>query len=625
MKKRENRFEWLDGVILLVLFAKVILFYMVTDSGSSRLSVSLLTVAFVLLIAGTFLLGKKKNSVRSFGIIYTLISVLMFVDSMYFAYFNQLPSVLQLLQVDSMVVVDADTFNITLPPLNLLLLMDIPLIIWYFKRLNLRLEEVHFITAKRWVKALLIGLTVVVLIGVVNPLDANAFKAITGSELLSYHLRDIYEHVVDETVVPDDAALEEVFKELDQRDDTPLAGYEDLQGIAKDYNVIVIQVESLQNFPIGRSFEGVTLTPNLNRLIQDNSLYFDRYYQNIGRGNTSDAEFSTNNSLYPVIDGESYKLFEGNTFNGLPWILKEKGYTSTVYHGYNGDFWNREAAYPQQGFDDFISLEDFDFTEKVAFGLSDVAMFDQTFDRLEDNYKKDSNQRFHSFIVTLSCHYPYLIPEAFQVPLDEEDERYDTLFSRYLAGVRYSDYALGQFMDQLKASPFGDHTVVAIYGDHYGLNAKEEENHKLMTAYLGKDYDYDTMLNIPLIIHIPGLSKVDVPSTTVHKVGGQVDFLPTLAYLMDFETDTYTMGQNILSREEGFVASVTYMLHGSFIKQNVMYQASPTGIFEDGRAWNPVTGEPISDLEPLRSDYEDAGRRLDASSYLLKNNKITRP
>lgn len=624
MKKRNSRFKWIDGIILFILFAKVILFYLVTDS-ESRLAVSILTVAFVLLIAGTFLLGKKKNSVRSFGIIYTLISVLMFIDSMYFAYFNQLPSVLQLFQVDSMVVVDADTFNITLPPINLFLLLDIPLVIWYFKQLNLRLGDVHYMTAKRWVKTLLIGLVLVMMIGVINPLDANAFKVVTGSELLSYHLRDIYEHVVEETVVADDDALADVFEQLDKRDDTPMAGYESLEGIAKGYNVIVIQVESLQNFPIGRTFEGVTLTPNLNRLLKNNSLYFDRYYQNIGRGNTSDAEFSTNNSLYPVIDGESYKLFETNTFNGLPWILKNQGYTSTAYHGYNGEFWNREAAYPEQGFDDFISLEDFDFTEKVAFGLSDVAMFDQTFEHLERNYEKNPDQPFHSFIVTLSCHYPYLIPEAFQLPLDEEDERYDTLFSRYLSGVRYSDYALGQFMDRLEASEFGDKTIVAIYGDHYGLNAKEEENHKLMSDYLGKDYDYDTMLNIPLIIHIPGLSDVSIPSATVDKVGGQVDFLPTLAYLMGFETDEYTMGQNILSREDGFVASVTYMLHGSFIKQNVMYEASPTEIFEDGRAWNPITGEPILDLEPLRSDYEEAGRRLDASSYLLKNNKVTRP
>ena len=92
--------------------------------------------------------------------------------------------------------------------------------------------------------------------------------------------------------------------------------------------MIVIQIEALQNFVIDAEYNGQELTPNLNRLIKGDSIYFNQYYSNIGKGNTADADFSSLNSLYPVIDGESYRLFEDNTYNGLPWLMREKGYYS---------------------------------------------------------------------------------------------------------------------------------------------------------------------------------------------------------------------------------------------------------------------------------------------------------
>ena len=54
----------------------------------------------------------------------------------------------------------------------------------------------------------------------------------------------------------------------------------------------MIQVESMQDFVIGREYEGQELTPNLNALIEGNATYFDNFYQQVGSGNTSDAEFA---------------------------------------------------------------------------------------------------------------------------------------------------------------------------------------------------------------------------------------------------------------------------------------------------------------------------------------------
>ncbi|MFQ9799748.1 MAG: sulfatase-like hydrolase/transferase [Clostridia bacterium] len=114
--------------------------------------------------------------------------------------------------------------------------------------------------------------------------------------------------------------------------------------MAKGRNLIVVQLESFQNFLIGASYEGQVITPNLNRLLQEDTLYFDHYYQQIGKGSTSDAEFASQNSFLPVMYGQSYTRFMDNAFYGLPWIMRENGYSATAFHGYVGEFWNRDEA-----------------------------------------------------------------------------------------------------------------------------------------------------------------------------------------------------------------------------------------------------------------------------------------
>ena len=156
----------------------------------------------------------------------------------------------------------------------------------------------------------------------------------------------------------------------------------------------------------------------------------------MGRGNTSDAEFVTNNSLYPVIFGPVYELYQNNRFYGLPWVLRENGYQTMVLHGYKKSFWNRENAYPGQGFDKFIGEEDLVIDEKIGLGLSDKSFFRQSLD-----YLKEMEQPFYSFIITLSSHVPYKIPETHQkLELLPEDK--NTLFGDYLQAACYTDEAM---------------------------------------------------------------------------------------------------------------------------------------------------------------------------------------
>ena len=104
-----------------------------------------------------------------------------------------------------------------------------------------------------------------------------------------------------------------------------------LFGKAAGKNLVMIQIESLQDFVGGREYNGQEITPNLNALIEGNATYFDNFYQQVGSGNTSDAEFAANNSLYGTLISYTYKLFNDNYFRGLPVLLSERGYDTACF------------------------------------------------------------------------------------------------------------------------------------------------------------------------------------------------------------------------------------------------------------------------------------------------------
>ena len=263
-----------------------------------------------------------------------------------------------------------------------------------------------------------------------------------------------------------------------------------------------LQLESFENFPIGLEYKGKEVTPVINGLIENKSLYFPNYFQQIGRGNTSDAEFASNNSLYPALFGKSYNLYEDKVFNGLPWILKELGYKSTASHGYVGEFWNRLEAYPAQGFDDFRFEDSYDISEKIGFGLSDESFYKQEMEHI-----KNQEGLNYNFLISLSNHHPYDMPSsADKLGILEKNSSF---LDKYLTSINYTDYALGKLIDMLKEEGLYDNTVIAMYGDHHGIITREDAA-KDVSKLLNRKYNYEDMMNIPLIIHIPSLEESEI-------------------------------------------------------------------------------------------------------------------
>lgn len=111
------------------------------------------------------------------------------------------------------------------------------------------------------------------------------------------------------------------------QEDRYLAPNAKMFGIAKNRNVIVIHLESLQQDVINMKVNGEEVTPFLNSLYNNNpSVYsFSNFFNQVGQGKTSDAETMLETSTFGLSSGSLFSsLGSTQTFQAMPAILQQK-------------------------------------------------------------------------------------------------------------------------------------------------------------------------------------------------------------------------------------------------------------------------------------------------------------
>lgn len=594
----------------ILLTLKTALFIYLTRVEYNHILIFTVSLLYILFFFTLIYLSKNKKKHTLAFTFYNIISAIMFADAMYYYYFNALPSIAMVKQL-KVVGAIGDSVKDIISPLNILFLIDIPFLMIYSKWKKKMARE-RKIYPKKWRVGIPSAiLAIIVIFNIV--LNSFGYSEILGKqELFTYHGKDIIEQFKSQEEMASGESMldKEDIEYLRKRSTTENGKH---TGIGKGKNLIVLQVEALQNFVVNMKYDGQEITPNINKFINNNSsIYFDRYYQLVGKGSTSDAEFVTNNSLYPSMEDPTYEQFGDNTFYGLPKILKDEGYRSWSFHGYKPEFWSRDKVHPKQGFERFISEKDYKVGETVGFGLRDEDFFEQTIP-----YLKEMGEPFHAFIITLTSHTPFNMPEKYH-EIDLRPEHVDTMFGNYLQAIHYTDKALGQFFENLKKEGLYDNTVIAMYGDHFALSSLDDENKEVMTDYLGYEYDFDDMMNIPLVVHVPGEDIKETVST----VGSQMDFLPTILNIMGIKNEKGIMfGVDMLNSTEGIVAQQIHMWKGSFFDQEKMFVMSRDGIFDHSRAKDLKTKKPI-DVNQCRETYEKVISEIDKSNFILRNDII---
>lgn len=373
-----------------------------------------------------------------------------------------------------------------------------------------------------------------------------------------------------------------------------------LKGVGKGKNVIMIQVEALQNFVINAKVDGKEITPNLNKLA-GKSIYFDNYYYQVSAGGTSDAEFLSNNSLYPSPSGAAYYIYYDNQYNSLAKALKTQGYNTSVFHGYKETFWNRNIMYKAEGFDNYYSEKSFNIDETVGLGLSDKSFLNQSIEKL-----KTLENPYFSFLITLSSHFPFDDTEKYG---DFNSGKYEgSLLGNYFKAIHYTDEQLGMFLQKLDEEGITKDSIIVLYGDH---NAIPKENQKDLADFTGiqnmNDLEWAKLQKVPMMIHFPN----DEYAETNHITSGQIDLYPTLCNILDIQNQDL-LGSDLLNSKN---SSVVFR-NGSFTDGNVFY-LSGTSTYYD-----LTNGEKIDETEELKSKKTARLKELEYSDDILKHNLL---
>ena len=297
----------------------------------------------------------------------------------------------------------------------------------YYKRVEVRSER-----KKRVGKTLTVAAALaIIFIITMTPLDISRFAKQWNKEYIVMRF-GIYVYQANDVITSIQPKISAIFgyDKANANFQAYFAGNEDVKtnrytNIFEGKNVIVIHAESMQTNAIGLEFNGVPVTPTLNRLVNE-GMYFSNFYSQVSVGTSSDAELTFNTSLMPTKSGTAFVSYSDRTYISTPSLLKEKGYYTFSMHANNGDFWNRRIMHQNLGFERFYSKSDYEVLEEniIGLGLNDKEFFKQSVEKIKKIDKKQDN--WYGVMIMLTNHTPFSDTDKYgEYTVDIKDQIYN--------------------------------------------------------------------------------------------------------------------------------------------------------------------------------------------------------
>lgn len=523
-------------------------------------------LAFTLIFFSFSLLFKGKGRVIYLFVIDIFLTALILLDVMYFRGFLTVPSVMILTQTANLDNLGGSIMSM-LSGYDILFFFDfIILAIYVFLTRNTYKKD-----GKRAIKTFIITLVLSIMyIGYV-PFNLNVLnnEDVTNAYLfddydptntckyfssVGYHIFDIHDVYVNSqpyTVTEDEKAAINSYYSW-KNENLPDNEY---AGISKDKNLIVIQVESLESFILGKKINGQKITPNLDKLLEQ-SYYFPNIYEQVNEGTSSDCDLMINTSMLPLRRGGTFFRYPNTNYNSLPKILKTEGYESISIHPDKGSFWNYANALKGGiGFENFIDYFSFDVNEQIGMGISDKSYFEQVVPKL-----KELSTPFFAHTITLTNHGPFDLPDELR-KLSLDSELNNSELGGYFESVHYTDAQIGHFLELLDKEGILDNTTIIITGDHTGVH--KYYNSSIQALSTKEDwYLDDGEPRVPFIIYDKSITE----GKTFDTIGGQIDIMPTMLYLLGVDSNKYentALGRNLLNTNRSYAVITNGDIKGS--------------------------------------------------------------
>lgn len=372
-------------------------------------------------------------------------------------------------------------------------------------------------------------------------------------------------------------------------------------GAARGCSLILIQVESLQQWLIGTRVGGEEITPFLNSL-PGRGLYFSAVFDQSAEGRSSDGEFVTLNSQLPMPRGAVAFMRAGNRFRALPAVLAEHGYATLSAHAFERGFWNRAALHPRYGFERSLFQRELGTGEVIGWGLADGTFLQRMVPQINR-----LDEPFFAFLITLGLHHPFDQFPARHKVLDV-GALTGTPLGNYIHAMHYLDGHLERFVAGLDGAGLLDRTVVALYGDHESGLDIDSDLRRLLGA---GEWDPSLPLRlrrVPFFALLPGAAAAGEVAT----VGGHVDIAPTLLHLLGLPRPESFFGTALLPGRP-IIATIP---GGSAVGGGLLFASRGARIPDEGACFTFPGGRPrpLADCRALR---ETASKEIQAAAEVL--------
>jgi phosphoglycerol transferase MdoB-like AlkP superfamily enzyme len=340
----------------------------------------------------------------------------------------------------------------------------------------------------------------------------------------------------------------------------------------KRLNVVLISVESLSADFMARFGNQENITPRLDALARQSLLFTNLY----ATGTRTVRGLEALSLSVPPTPGQSIvKRPHNEGLFSLGQVFRQKGYdTRYVYGGY-GYFDNMNAFFGANGYEvvDRVAIPAGEIHHENIWGVADEDLFTLALRQADQSHAAGRPSFMH--VMTTSNHRPFTYPSG-RIDIPSKSGR--------AGGVKYTDWAIGDFIDRASRTPWFSQTVFVIVADHCASSA-------------GKTDLPVERYHIPAMVYAPGL----ISPREEGRLASQIDLAPTLLGLLKFKYQSRFLGYDLMDlepgRERAFIS--TYQDLG-VLKGSSLLRLDPRG---GAHAVRVADGQTTG--EPARIDWND--------------------
>ena len=318
-------------------------------------------------------------------------------------------------------------------------------------------------------------------------------------------------------------------------------------GQEKKMNVVMVSIESFGAEFIESLGGKVGLTPNFEQLGRE-GLFFNHLY---ATGTRTVRGLEALTLSVPPTPGHAIPMRLHNTgLFTLGGVFKSKGYVPIYIYGGYSYFDNMNSFFSGNGYTviDRQALSKNEITHENIWGVCDEDLFKLAIKQIDINVALGKHVFAH--VMTTSNHRPFTYP----------DDRINIASGTGREGaVKYTDYAIGRFIEEAKKKTWFNNTLFVFVADHTSIARGRTD--LAMERY-----------HIPMVMYAPSFIKpqrIDTPAS-------QIDVAPTLLGQLNWSYSSQFFGRDILrdGAKDPHIFIANYQSIG-FVDDGVLVELRP--------------------------------------------------